>query len=55
MTAFIKAICPIPTQAIGKLALHKHVTTLVFDRGNKPYHGRIASVADGAREAGLIF
>lgn len=42
-------------EAIGKLALHKHVTTLVFDRGNRPYHGRIASVADGAREAGLIF
>ena len=42
-------------KAIGKLALDKQVTRIVFDRGNRPYHGRIESVADGAREAGLIF
>ena len=28
-------------------------TTVVFDRGGFRYHGRVAAVADGAREAGL--
>ena len=29
------------------------VDAVVFDRGGNRYHGRIAAVADGAREAGL--
>ena len=29
------------------------VTSVVFDRGGNRYHGRIAALADGAREAGL--
>ena len=29
------------------------VSTVVFDRGGYLYHGRIAALADGAREAGL--
>ncbi|MDO4605736.1 MAG: 50S ribosomal protein L18 [Bowdeniella nasicola] len=29
------------------------VTTAVFDRAGNKYHGRVAAVADGAREAGL--
>jgi large subunit ribosomal protein L18 len=29
------------------------VESVVFDRGGNRYHGRIAAVADGAREAGL--
>jgi large subunit ribosomal protein L18 len=29
------------------------LTTAVFDRGGFRYHGRVAAVADGAREAGL--
>ena len=40
---------------IGKLAQEKGVTTVVFDRGGNLYHGRVKAVADGAREAGLIF
>ncbi|MBR5259617.1 MAG: 50S ribosomal protein L18 [Eggerthellaceae bacterium] len=40
---------------IGKLALEKGVTEVVFDRGGHLYHGRIKAVADGAREAGLKF
>lgn len=42
-------------QDLAKKATEKDITTIVFDRGNKPYHGRIKSLADGAREQGLIF
>jgi large subunit ribosomal protein L18 len=31
------------------------VTTVVFDRGGFRYHGRVAALADSAREAGLEF
>ena len=40
---------------VAEKALKKNVTTIVFDRGNRPYHGRIQSVAEGARDIGLIF
>lgn len=43
--------------AIGKLiaekALKAGVKSVVFDRGGNKYHGRVAAVADGAREGGL--
>ncbi|MDN5756060.1 MAG: 50S ribosomal protein L18, partial [Micrococcaceae bacterium] len=29
------------------------IDTVVFDRGGNRYHGRVAAVADGAREGGL--
>ena len=29
------------------------VEAVVFDRGGNRYHGRVAAVADGAREGGL--
>lgn len=42
-------------EAIAKKALKKGVKDVVFDRGGFLYHGRIAAVADAAREAGLNF
>ena len=41
--------------AVGKRALDKGVTEVVFDRGGRLYHGRVQALADGAREAGLTF
>jgi large subunit ribosomal protein L18 len=38
---------------IAKLAIAKGVSEVVFDRGGYLYHGRVAAVADGAREGGL--
>ncbi|KAA9333759.1 50S ribosomal protein L18 [Adhaeribacter soli] len=40
---------------IAKLALEKGITSVVFDRSGYLYHGRVKSLADGAREAGLKF
>ena len=40
---------------IGERAKAAGVGTVVFDRGGFRYHGRVAGVADGAREAGLEF
>ncbi len=42
-------------KTLGALALEKGIKTVVFDRRDKQYHGRVRAVAEGAREAGLIF
>ena len=42
-------------QSIAKKAIEKKINIIVFDRGNKPYHGRIKNLAEGARKEGLIF
>nr|WP_304710426.1 50S ribosomal protein L18 [uncultured Acetatifactor sp.] len=41
--------------AIAKRAVEKGITTVVFDRGGYIYHGKVAALADAAREAGLEF
>lgn len=41
--------------ALATKAINLGVTTCIFDRGGYLYHGRVKSVADGAREAGLQF
>lgn len=40
---------------IAKLALANHITRVRFDRGPYKFHGRIKSMATGAREGGLKF
>ena len=40
---------------IARKAIELGITDCVFDRGGNLYHGRIKSVADGAREGGLKF
>ncbi len=42
-------------QMIGERAKAQGIDTVVFDRGGYVYHGRVAAVAEGAREAGLEF
>lgn len=40
---------------IGEKAVANGITAVVFDRNGFLYHGRIKSLADGAREGGLKF
>ena len=42
-------------QLVAERATAKGVTRVVFDRGGFQYHGRIAALADAAREKGLEF
>ena len=46
-----------PAKAVGKLiadrAKEAGIERVVFDRGGRLYHGRVAAVAEGAREGGL--
>ena len=42
-------------EAIAKKAVKAGIKDVVFDRGGFLYHGRVAALADAAREAGLNF
>jgi len=42
-------------KAIAEKAIKAGVETISFDRGGYLYHGRVKSLAEGAREAGLKF
>ena len=41
--------------SIAKRALEKNISSVVFDRGGYIYHGRVAALAEAARENGLKF
>ncbi len=40
---------------VAKKAIAKNLKSVVFDRNGYLYHGRVKSLADGAREGGLSF
>ena len=42
-------------EVLGKRLSEKKIEFVVFDRNNKPYHGRIKAVAEAARSTGLKF
>lgn len=42
-------------KAIAEKAKKAGIETVAFDRGGNLYHGRVKSLAEGAREAGLKF
>ncbi len=42
-------------KAVADKAMKAGITNVAFDRGGNLYHGRVKSLAEGAREAGLKF
>lgn len=42
-------------EAIGAKAVQANIKEVIFDRGPYKYHGILAELADGARQAGLKF
>ena len=50
-----KEVASLVGKLIGEKALKQGVTNVVFDRGGYVYHGRVKSLAEAARESGLIF
>lgn len=42
-------------RTLATMATKKKITKVAFDRRGYKYHGQIKSLADGAREGGLIF
>ncbi|ABL66395.1 50S ribosomal protein L18 [Chlorobium phaeobacteroides] len=48
-------VCTVVGKQLAEMALAKGITTVVFDRNGFRYHGRLKALAEGAREAGLVF
>lgn len=42
-------------ERIGNKLLANNIQEIIFDRGGKPYHGRIKELAEGARFVGIVF
>ena len=40
---------------VAKRSIEKGIKEVVFDRAGYIYHGKVAALADAAREAGLTF
>ena len=50
-----KAAAAAVGKAIAAMALEAGIKEVVFDRREYKYHGRVAALADAAREEGLVF
>ena len=50
-----KEVASLVGKLIAEKAIKQGVTSVVFDRGGYIYHGRVKSLAEAARESGLIF
>ena len=50
-----KEVAGLVGKLVAERAVAKGITTVVFDRGGYIYHGRVAALAEAAREAGLKF
>lgn len=50
-----RALAEYVGKLIAKRAMDKGIKKVVFDRNGFLYHGRVKSISDGAREAGLKF
>ena len=50
-----KSVAEIVGTLVARRAKEKGIKELVFDRGGYQYHGRVKSLAEAAREAGLKF
>lgn len=50
-----KEVAAIVGKKVAERALAQGISTVSFDRGGYLYHGRVKSLADAAREGGLIF
>jgi large subunit ribosomal protein L18 len=48
-------VCRTVGMQLGEKAKAQGITQVVFDRNGFRYHGRVKALADGAREAGLVF
>ena len=50
-----KAGAQLVGEALAKRAVAKGITSVCFDRNGYKFHGRVKSLADGARQGGLAF
>jgi len=50
-----KARAHLVGKSLGQRAKEKNFLTVAFDRAGFAYHGRVKALAEGAREAGLLF
>lgn len=48
-------VAQIVGEDIGHKLIDKGITKVIFDRGNKMYHGKIKALAEGTRNTGIHF